>query len=387
VSNWPDYDVAPVRRGSLTIWVTEEAVAGWHAPATGKRGGQPVYSDLAIETGLALKLVLRRGLRQIEGMLGSIAYLLGIDIKIPDHTTFSRRGDGLTILKKPSEHDEPPHLLIDSTGLKMYGEGEWLEEKHGKHSRRRWRKLHLAIAANSHEVVAVELTADEVGDVTTVPDLLDQIDNPVASVTGDGAYDADAVYDEIMRRHPQADVIIPPRSTAERNDTTRCASSLSEIDSVSRWTHVLHTGAGRAGGSIFRFTGGPPWTRTCTTCRDARIPYRLNTSNPSFCRRPTMSLTKHLIYRSANGDCWSLMTDSVSGRKFVRHEANPSSGGHLTDTDVEAFLAIGGSGPEFVALRDMLTPSSDDDVATRGPDRGNTPASSRVTWSGNAHSG
>jgi hypothetical protein len=84
-----------------------------------------------------------------------------------------------------------------------------------------------------------------------------------------------------------------------------------------------------------------------------------------------MSLTKHLIYRSANGDCWSLMTDRVSGRKFVRHEANPSSGGHLTDTDVEGFLAIGGSGPEFVALRDMLTPSSDDDVATRGPDRGN----------------
>src|SRR6202051_4024225 len=93
-------------------------------------------------------------------------------------------------------------------------EGEWREEKHGKRSRRRWRKLHLAIDANSHEIVAVELTSDEVGDVTAVPDLLDQIDGSVASVTGDGAYDADVVYDEITQRHPEADVIIPPRSPA-----------------------------------------------------------------------------------------------------------------------------------------------------------------------------
>jgi DDE family transposase len=104
VTNWPDYDAALVRRGSLTVWLTEEAIAGWHAPVTGKRGGQPVYSDLAIETGLALRLVLRLGLRQIEGTLGSIAQLLDVDIKNPDHTTFSRRGDGLipTRIKKDS---------------------------------------------------------------------------------------------------------------------------------------------------------------------------------------------------------------------------------------------------------------------------------------------
>jgi hypothetical protein len=232
VTNWPEYDAALVRRGSLTVWVTDEAIAAWHAPATGKRGGQLTYSDLAIETGLALRLVLRLGLRQIEGTLGSIAHLLGADIKIPDHTTFSRRGDGLTPLRKPVERDEPLHLLIDSTGLKMYGEGEWLEEKHGKRSRRRWRKLHLAIDANSHEIVAVELTSDEVGDVTAVPDLLDQIDGSVASVTGDGAYDADVVYDEITRRHPEADVIIPPRSTAVMSEsgTTRRDAHLRTIE-------------------------------------------------------------------------------------------------------------------------------------------------------------
>jgi hypothetical protein len=232
VTNWPAYDAALVRRGSLTVWVTNEAIAAWHAPATGKRGGQLTYSDLAIETGLALRLVLRLGLRQVEGTLGSIAHLLGVDIKIPDHTTFSRRGDGLTLLKKPVERGEPLHLLIDSTGLKMYGEGEWLEEKHGKRSRRRWRKLHLAIDANSHEIVAVELTSDEVGDVTAVPDLLDQIDGSVASVTGDGAYDADVVYDEIIRRHPEADVIIPPRATAVMSEsgTTRRDAHLRTIE-------------------------------------------------------------------------------------------------------------------------------------------------------------
>jgi hypothetical protein len=148
----------------------------------------------------------------------------------PPH--LSRRGDGLTLLKKPVERDEPLQLLIDSTGLKMYGEGEWLKEKHGKRSRRRWRKLHLAIDANSHEIVAVELTSDEVGDVTAVPDLLDQIDGSVASVTGDGAYDADVVYDEITRRHPEADVIIPPRATAVMTEsgTTRRDAHLRTIE-------------------------------------------------------------------------------------------------------------------------------------------------------------
>jgi hypothetical protein len=103
----------------------------------------------------------------------------------------------------------------------MYGEGEWLEEKHGKRSRRHWRKLHLAIDANSHEIAALELTTDDVGDITAVPDLLDQIDGSVASVTADGAYDTDVVYDEVSRRHPDADVVIPPRSTAIVSETGR----------------------------------------------------------------------------------------------------------------------------------------------------------------------
>src|SRR4051812_7867661 len=139
--------------------LTEEALAAWQAPATGKRGGQPIYSALAIETSLALRLVFHLPLRQTEGLLRSIADVLKIDIAIPDHTTLSRRGGGLRILPKRIDRHEPLHLLVDSTGLKIYGEGEWLDQKHGIRSRRRWRKLHLGVDADTHEIVAVARTA------------------------------------------------------------------------------------------------------------------------------------------------------------------------------------------------------------------------------------
>jgi hypothetical protein len=149
----------------------------WQAPATGKRGGLPIYSAIAIETSLALRLVFHhQPLRQTEGLPRSIADVLKIDIAIPDHTTLSRRGGGLTILPKRIDRTEPLHLLIDSTGLKIYGEGAWLDQKHGIRSRRRWRKLHLGVDADTHEIVAMELTPDDVGDISALPDLLDQID-------------------------------------------------------------------------------------------------------------------------------------------------------------------------------------------------------------------
>lgn len=220
VTNWPDYDAALVRRGSLTVWFTEDAVAGWHAPATGERGGQPTYSAIAIETCLALRLVFHQPLRQTEGLMRSIADLLEVEIAIPDHTTLSRRGGGLTILPKCVDHAEPLHLLVDSTGLKIDGEGEWLDQKHGIRSRRRWRKLHLGLDAATHEIVAVELTPDDVADVSEIPELLDQIDADVASLIADGAYDGETVYDAVIERYPEAMVTIPPRATAVPNETT-----------------------------------------------------------------------------------------------------------------------------------------------------------------------
>jgi len=115
---------------------------------------------------------------------------------------------------------EPLHLPVDSTGLKIYGEGEWLDQKHGIRSRRHWRKPRLGVDAGTHEIVAVELTPDDVGDVSEIPELLDQIDTDVASMTADGAYDGETVYDAVTERHPAAAVVIPPRTKAIPGETT-----------------------------------------------------------------------------------------------------------------------------------------------------------------------
>ena len=220
MANRPEYDAALIRRGSLTVWFTEEAVAAWRASPTEERGGQPTYSAIAIETCLALRLVLHQPLRQTEGLMHSIADLLEVDIAIPDHPTLSRRGGGLTILPKCVDRTEPLHLLVDSTGLKICGEGEWLDQKHSIRSRRRWRKLHLGIDAVTHEIVVVAVTPDDVRDASEIPDLLNQIDADVASLTADGAYDGEAVYDAVAERRPQAAVIIPPRAKAVPSETT-----------------------------------------------------------------------------------------------------------------------------------------------------------------------
>jgi hypothetical protein len=226
---------------------TEEAVAAWHAPASGRRGGQPIYSATAIETGLALRLVFHQSLRGTEGLLRSLADVLDIDIAIPDHTTLSRRGSGLVILPKTIGREEPLHLLVDSTGLKIYGEGEWLDQKRGIRSPRRWRKLHLGVDAGTHEIVAVELTPDDVGDVSELSGLLDQIDADVASLTADGAYDGETVYDAVADRYPEAEIIIPPRATAVPNEirTTQRDRHIATIEKHGRMGWQRRSGYNR----------------------------------------------------------------------------------------------------------------------------------------------
>ena len=143
------------------------------AEKTGRRGGQPIYSDLAIETALTIRLVFKQALRQTVGLLRSLTGLLELDdLPVPDYSTLSRRGQRLKVsLKVKREANQPLHILVDSSGLKIYGEGEWLQEKHGAKSRRRWRKLHIALDAETHQMMAIELTTDEVGD-PTVPFLI-----------------------------------------------------------------------------------------------------------------------------------------------------------------------------------------------------------------------
>src|ERR687890_1465547 len=185
VTNWPEYDRALQQRGSLTVWVTPEALAAWHPPKTGRRGRSRTYSDLAIETGHLLRLAFGRPWRQTEGLLRSLATLLGVGIGIPDHTTFSRRSPGLVLARSlaQAQRTGPVHVVIDATGLQVHGAGEWLAETHGGRGKRSWRKLHLAVDPSTGEILASELTTSEEGDAALVGPLLEQITGPIASVT------------------------------------------------------------------------------------------------------------------------------------------------------------------------------------------------------------
>src|SRR4051812_34426849 len=190
IANWAEYDAALRRRGSLTVWVTPEAIAAWLPAATGRRGRPRRYSDMD---------------------------LLGVDLPVPDHTTFSRRSADLGVATALKKASGPVHVVIDSTGLKVFGSGEWLHEKHGGKPRRSWRKLHLAVDPDSGEILASELTTTDDGDASLVGPLLDHIDCPMASMTADGAYDGEPIYRSVAGHTPDAAVIIPPRSTAVPN--------------------------------------------------------------------------------------------------------------------------------------------------------------------------
>src|ERR687897_3381325 len=227
VTNWPEYDRALQRRGSLTVWVTPEALAVWHPPKTGRRGRSPRYADLAIETGHLLRLAFGRPWRQTEGLLRSLATLLGLSICVPDHTTFSRRSPGLSLARSlaQAQRTGPVHVVIDATGLKVYGAGEWLAETHGGRGRRSWRKLHLAVDPGTGEILASELTTTGEGDASQVGPLLERITGPIASVTADGAYDGEPVYRAVAERQPDpaAAVVIPPRAGAVPGPTADTA--------------------------------------------------------------------------------------------------------------------------------------------------------------------
>jgi hypothetical protein len=148
--------------------------------------------------------------------------LLGLNLPVPDHSTLSRRAETLAVAR-PKAGNAPVHLLVDSTGLKLCGPGEWLAEKHGTKRRRAWRVLHLATDTDTGRIVASVLTDRDADDGSQVGPLLDQVDGPVASFTGDGAYDRDDVYTEVAARHPEAAVIVPPRANAVPSDAAETA--------------------------------------------------------------------------------------------------------------------------------------------------------------------
>jgi hypothetical protein len=222
--NWREYDASLRQRGSLTVWFTDDAIEGWRAQPRTTQGGQPSYSSLAILTALTLKAVFRLALCQTEGLISSVIGLLGLDLAVPDHSTLCRRAETLEVPRPQARRDgEPLHLLVDSTGLKLCGAGEWLVEKHGTKTRRSWRKLHIGLDADTGQIVAATLTTKEVDDGAEVGPLLDQVAASVSSFTADGAYDQEGVAAILARRCPEAAIIVPPRSTAVPSETAATA--------------------------------------------------------------------------------------------------------------------------------------------------------------------
>jgi hypothetical protein len=184
VSNWAEYDRALVQRGDITLWISADAAETWTPAASGKRGGQRKFSDQAIETALALRLVFHLPLRQAEGFLRSVLSLMALELDAPDHTTISRRSQQLNIDLRLGATKGPIHLIIDSTGLSIIGEGEWAAVKHGGRGKRAWKKLHLGVD-RSGMILAEVLTDGHADDARTALGLIDEVDGDMASFTAD----------------------------------------------------------------------------------------------------------------------------------------------------------------------------------------------------------
>jgi len=211
VANWASYDRALVGRGNVTLWVSPEAIVTWEPLRVGTRGGQQKYSDVAIETALTLRLLFHLPLRQAEGFLQSLFGMMGIDLSAPDHTTLSRRGQLLDVTLRRVPTGGGLHLIVDSSGLSIVGEGEWARAKHCVRGTRSWKKLHLGVD-RSGVIIAHALTEATVDDATTAIELIKAVDGGVASITGDSAYDTIAFYNAAGARG--ATVVVPPAKTA-----------------------------------------------------------------------------------------------------------------------------------------------------------------------------
>ena len=190
---------------------------------TGKRGAQPIYADIALETALALRLLFRLPLRQTEGFLGSVLRLMGLSLPCPDDTTLSRRRATVAIRRQVDCAPQGPiDLIVDSTGQKVCGQGEWHSQKHGEKKARRWKKLHIGVNAQGR-IVASRVTESHEQDPSQVPELLSQVDRVIDRFIGDGIFDQAPVYTAIENHSPGAQVIIPPRKDAVLSPMARTA--------------------------------------------------------------------------------------------------------------------------------------------------------------------
>lgn len=222
IRNWTMYNESLKKRGSINLWIDEDVLQAWKATpeAVRRRGGQKQYSDGAIECLLMVKGVYHLAYRQTEGFAGSLSKLLGVELPIPDYSTLNRRAKTLKV-NLPTSEKGPIHAVLDSTGLKVYGEGEWKVRQHGYSKRRTWRKLHLGVDEATGEIEAELLTGAGVDDAEAAASLLKQTQAEIEQLSGDGAYDKEKVYQAAAAKGV-GKITIPPRRDAvlwEENGT------------------------------------------------------------------------------------------------------------------------------------------------------------------------
>ncbi len=215
VKNWAAYEESLRRPEDITVWFDEDAINAWNAAQSGRPGGQRRYSDLAIVTALTLRTVFQLALRQTEGFVASLIRLMELDLMTPDHTTLSRRNRHVEVPRLGKVHQGPIHLVIDSTGLKMLGDGEWHAHKHKtSNKRRRWRKLHLGIDGDGG-IIASELTDSSVDDASVGISMIEKVEAAIGRFTADGAYDTRGTYEALAASGaPDIKIVIPPKKTA-----------------------------------------------------------------------------------------------------------------------------------------------------------------------------
>jgi hypothetical protein len=212
VTNWSSYNEGLKQRGSITLWIQSEQRNTWKGTDVKKRGGQLLYSDSAIELSYIIRKLYHLPLRQTEGFISSLFKQMSWDLPVPNYTTICKRGKklnvSLSIKIKPGITD----IVIDSTGLKVYGEGEWKVRKHGAGKHRTWMKMHIAANEQTQQIEAVTLTSNSIDDATEVTPLLKQIDKPIGSAKADGAYDKSKARKELNKRKIKQ--VIPPQHNA-----------------------------------------------------------------------------------------------------------------------------------------------------------------------------
>jgi hypothetical protein len=213
VQNWSDYENALVQRGSITFWMAAEFEKVWLYTGKKQRGSPFEYSDKAIEIMLTLKEIFHLPNRSVEGFVRSLFQMMKNDLPVPDHTTLSKRSKMLKV-KLPKQSQGSLNVVMDSTGLKVYGEGEWKVRKHGYSKHRTWRKLHLGGNPDNGEILAVRLTGNNISDDAVVKEMLTQIEQALLSCAADGASDKRKVYDALNEHSPEVDILIPPRKNA-----------------------------------------------------------------------------------------------------------------------------------------------------------------------------